>query len=158
MTVVTLTGLERLLGAPGPIDAGEIEATYWAGASPFISVDGADVTFPPAITVAIVAGAPAVELDMEPTAGECCVRWVVRSSNGGFTLVRYTTIPASGPVDFGALPVVNPATFAPASDPSMLDTIQSQLLDGLTLRKVTQAEYDLIPEPRPTDVLYVITP
>lgn len=158
MTVVNLTALETLLDAPGDIERGYVDATYWAGPGPYIGVDGDDVTFSPTIRVAITDGAPVVPLDMVPTAGLCCVKWRIGSLNGGFVLTRFTSIPDTGPVDFGDLPVVNPHTFAPASNPTIVDTIRTELLDGHRLEVVTQAEYDLIPIPRPDDVLYVITP
>jgi len=36
--------------------------------------------------------------------------------------------------------------------------IKTTLLDGLSISVVTQTEYNNIPLPRPTDVLYVIKP
>lgn len=37
------------------------------------------------------------------------------------------------------------------------ESVKESLLDGLTIRRVTQAEYDAVPSPRPTDVLYIIS-
>ena len=46
---------------------------------------------------------------------------------------------------------------AVATGPTVSNTIRNNLLDGLRLVRVTQAEYDALPTPRPDDVLYVIT-
>lgn len=46
---------------------------------------------------------------------------------------------------------------AVAAGPMVSDTIRNTLLDGLRLVRVTQAEYDALPTPRPVDVLYVVT-
>lgn len=158
MTVVQLTALETVLGAAEPISRGDVTITYWAGIRPFVNVVGSEVTFPAPIRVPIVDGAPVGTIDLVPTGGVCCVRWDVRSFNGRLALPpRYTSIPANGPVDFGDLSVVDPATFAPADDPSIIDTLRGQLFDGFArLERITQSDYDLIPTPDP-DVLYVIT-
>lgn len=113
MTSINLRGLETLLGAPGPISRGLVEATYWAGNAPVTVVTGADVVFPPPIRVDIVDGVPVESLDLVPTGGVCCVRWLVRSFNGGPRVIRFTSVPDDGPVDFGDLPIVDPATFLP---------------------------------------------
>lgn len=132
MTVVNLAGLERLLGTPGPIAAGEVRAEYWAGGGPLVAVDGASVVFPTPIVVAIVAGAPETPLDMEPTNGVCCVRWVIATENGSSYLERFTSIPSSGPVDFGDLPEVDPATFAPVDPtPTLVRTIDIRIEEYL---------------------------
>lgn len=44
-----------------------------------------------------------------------------------------------------------------AGSPELSATIRNTLLDGLRLVRVTQAEYDALPTPRPVDVLYVLT-
>lgn len=158
MTVVNLNLRETALGTPGPIDEGDISVEYWAGDGPYIAVSEDDVTFPPPIVVAVVAGVPAETLNLPATDENCCVRWVIRSYAGGLPLTRFTSIPSDGPVDFAELPIVDPRTFdvvPPTS--SQLATIQSLLLDGLTFQRVTQSEYDAIPTPRPTNVLYFIT-
>ncbi|MCC2033055.1 hypothetical protein [Microbacterium allomyrinae] len=111
MTVVTLNGLETMLGAPGPMKRGKVQVDYWAGARAVTRVDGADVTFPSQITVAIADGSLVEVLDLPATGGVCCVRIVV--SSGGKQLIRFVEIPASGPVDFGNLVDVDPGTFAP---------------------------------------------
>lgn len=73
-------------------------------------------------------------------------------------------IPGSTPVP----PVTSVAGLTGAiSGPSLLDAlgggsidlsaVKNTLLDGLTIKRVTQAQYNAIPTPRPTDILYVIT-
>lgn len=128
MTVVELEALERLLGTPGPVSNGQVRAEYWAGTRPFVKVDGATVTFPPPIRVKIEDGAPAETIDLQPTDDVCCVRWVIQS--GGFALRWYTSIPDTGPVDFGDLPVVDPALFTSADvPPTLLETLQDLAWD-----------------------------
>lgn len=123
MTLVNLTALETLLDAPGPIERGVVAATYWAGNGPFLDVEGAAVTFPRPIRVGIVDGAPESSLEMTPTGGVCCVRWQIGSATDPTSLTRFTTIPDTGPVDFGDLPTVNPLTFAPTAEPTLLEAI-----------------------------------
>lgn len=114
MTVIALQGLETQLGADGEITGAIVQAQYWAGTAPYIAVDGADVVFPSPITVQIVDGDPASPIDLMPTDAACCVRWDVWY--GVHHLTRYTTIPAVGPVEFGDLVDVDPATFVPTDD------------------------------------------
>lgn len=52
---------------------------------------------------------------------------------------------------------VTPWSELPESSQEAYDSVKESLLDGLILRRVTQAEYDALPTPRPDDVLYVIT-
>ena len=127
MTVVNITALETLLGAPGPISTGVITARYWAGGTGYIGVTGADVTFPQPISVQIVDGEPATTVDLTPTGDVCCVKWTVASFTGHL-LTRYTSIPDTGPVDFGDLTVVDPRSFAPnPGPPSLLALIDERI-------------------------------
>lgn len=129
MTLVNLTALSTMLGEPGLVGEGYLRLTYWAGNAPYIDVDGDSVTFPAPIELAIADGATESALDVAPTGGVCCVRWDIRANQGGL-LTRYTTIPDTGPVDFGNLPTVDPATFAPAESPSVLDYISQFIQDN----------------------------
>jgi hypothetical protein len=111
-----------MLGGNQPIARGEVIAEFWAGDRPFQNVTGAQVVFPQAIIVQIVDGVPEQEIDLMPTAGVCCVRWRIRGA--GSTVERFTEIPATGPVDFGALTVVDPHLYSPVDPtPSLLDYI-----------------------------------
>lgn len=123
MTVINITGLERLLGAPGPIATGTIQVTYWAGGRAYVAVDGATVTFPKPVVVRIVDGDPAETIDLDPTNDVCCVKWVV--SANGYNLSRYTSIPDTGPIDFGDLEDVDPALFTPVTTPNLSATVQA---------------------------------
>ena len=114
MTVINLRGLHTALGVPA-VTSGVVLVEYWAGSGPVARVDGANVVLPALITAAIVEGDPGT-LDLPPTAGVCCVRWTVQSDVSRVAVVRFTEIPASGPVDFGALQQVDPATFVPTAD------------------------------------------
>lgn len=126
MTVINITGLEQVLGAPGPVAAGVIRAQHWAGIRPYIGVAGAEVTFPKPVVVRIVDGDPEEPVDISPTVDVCCVKWTINAD--GFRVVRYTTIPDDGPVDFGDLDVVDPATFAPAAvTPTLQATIDASV-------------------------------
>lgn len=100
---------------------------YWAGSGPVARVDGADVVFPALITAAIVEGDPGT-LDLVPTRGVCCVKWTVQSDRSAVSVVRFTEIPETGPVVFGALQQVDPATFVPTPvTPTLIETIDAQV-------------------------------
>lgn len=114
MTVVNLRGLHTALGVPA-VTSGVVMVEYWAGSSPVARVDGADVVFPALITAAIVEGDPGT-LDLVPTRGVCCVKWTIQSDRSAVSVVRFTEIPETGPVAFGALQQVDPATFVPTED------------------------------------------
>ncbi|AXA97575.1 pyocin knob domain-containing protein [Microbacterium sp. PM5] len=114
MTVVNLRGLHTALGVPA-VTSGVVMVEYWAGSGPVARVDGADVVFPALITAAIVDGDPGT-LDLVPTRGVCCVRWTIQSDHSRVTVTRFTEIPETGSVTFGALQQVDPATFVPTAD------------------------------------------
>lgn len=123
MTIVRLTALERMLGVAGRLTSARVSVEYWAGAGPYLAVDGPTVTFPAPITVPIVDGAPVVPLDLEPWG---CVRW--RITGNGYRLVRYTAIPETGPVDFGDLVDVDPATFEQVVVPESVAQMVTRLV------------------------------
>lgn len=162
MTVVDLSALQATLGAPTPITRGQVTVEYLVASDLLVTVDGPEVTFHPGVTVQIVDGAPVTVVDLPPTGGVSCVRWRILSYVGGNSFTRFTSIPDTGPVDFGDLPVVDPMSFGPIDPtPTLLDTIRSVAVtsdDIRTAQKISQADYDLIPTPRPGDVLYVIVP
>lgn len=114
MTVVSLRGLHTALGVPA-VTSGVVMVEYWAGSGPVARVDGADVVFPALITAPIVDGDPGT-LDLVPTRGVCCAKWTVQSDRSAVSVVRFTEIPETGPVAFGALQQVDPATFVPTAD------------------------------------------
>ncbi|WP_194385200.1 hypothetical protein [Microbacterium luteum] len=125
MTVINLTALQRLLGAPGPVKSGHVEAMYWAGDRPYTKVDGQTITFPAPVSLPIVDGAPSSPIDLEPSGEDCCVRWTIRGGNYQLP-VRFTSIPDEGPVDFDDLPIVDPTLFAPVElTPTLQQSIES---------------------------------
>lgn len=130
MTLINLTSLQTALDAPEPILNGAVAVTYWAGSGPFVNIDGASVTFPSPIRVAIVDGVPTAPLELTPTGGVCCVRWQIASTTDPITVTRFTTIPDTGPVDFGDLPPVNPLTFSPVADPTLLESLAQFIHDN----------------------------
>ena len=131
MTVINLTELQRLLGAPGPVKSGHVEAVYWAGDRPYTKVDGQTITFPAPVGLPIVDGAPASPIDLEPTGEDCCVRWSIRGGNYQLP-VRFTSIPDAEAVDFGDLPIVDPTLFAPVElTPTLQQSIASIAVDLL---------------------------
>lgn len=138
MTVVNLSGFETLLGVPGPITSGEVRAEYWAGYQPFTKVTGDVVTFPAPIIVPIVDGAPTATIELEGTGGISCVKWTIRSfDNPAQKLVRYTTVPSSGTVNFGDLPVVNRMDFVPeAPTQTLVETIQAEIASRIPVDTV----------------------
>lgn len=117
MTLIDLSALHVALGAPEPLEQGSITVDYWAGSREYVGVEGSSVLFPRQIRVDIVAGQPLEALDLAPTDASRCVKWVIRDESGGTTrtLTRYTTIPPTGPIAFGDLPVVDPFTFVPVA-------------------------------------------
>lgn len=128
MTLVNLTAEETVLGGFAAVASGVVTATYWAGQVPYTTVEGSDVRFPSKITVQIRDGQPVEPVEMVPTRGVCCVRWKVSDLRSGRSLSRYTEIPDAESVDFGDLPVVDPATFAPVvPTPTLLETINTQV-------------------------------
>lgn len=128
MTLVNLTAEETVLGGFAAVSSGVVTATYWAGQVPYTTVQGADVRFPAKITVQIRDGQPVEPVELVPTRGMCCVRWKISDLRSGRSLSRYTEIPDAGPVDFGDLPVVDPATYQPADPtPTLLETINAQV-------------------------------
>lgn len=157
MTVVNLTVAETALGGAEGAARGRVTVDYVAGSSGFVNIEGSTVTLPKTVNVPFADGALAEVLDLEPTNGECAARITIKSVITGQVLRRYVAIPAAGPVAFGDLVDVNPDTFALSQGPTVSDTIRNTLLDGLRLVRVTQAEYDALPTPRPVDVLYVVT-
>lgn len=110
MTVITLSTLAQALGVPVVTD-GVFEGTPWAGSRAAVRVDGAEVIVPAPVTVAITAGVPDVPINLEPNDGTWCWKVVVYTTRPAHRLTRYVTVPASGPVDFGALIDVDPTTF-----------------------------------------------
>lgn len=143
MTLVNLTGLETMLGGPGVLQSGEASATYWAGNAPFVQVAGAEVIFPTQIRSRITDGAPVDVLDMVPTRGVSCVRWLIRSFTSGAFLERFTEIPDVPSVEFGALARVDPATFAPADQtPTLAETIHQQIAEWVAANPVDPAQID----------------
>lgn len=156
MTTIELTVLETILGGYGPVDSGTVSATYWAGNEPYLSVVGDEVRFPSEIKVQVIDGAT-VPLDMVPTRGVCCVRWVVRDHRSGHRLTRYTTIPDVPAVDFGDLIDVDPATFAPSAEGlaawlAAIAEVQA-LVDQVTANTVTATI-----DPADDDVLLITFP
>lgn len=112
MTLITIDALQTLLGAHGPLGRGTIEAQYWAGDAPHVTIEGTNVVFPVPIVVPIRSGQPTRPLDIPPTGGDSCVRWEIRSGIGRqLLLIRYTTIPATGPIEFGDLTDVDPNSY-----------------------------------------------
>ena len=116
MTRVNLSAMETTLGGFAPIKSGVVTATYWAGRGPRVEVAGEQVRFPAPIRVAIVDGAPVADVELVPTRGVACVRWLVEDTQGRRAFERYTEIPDMSVVDFGALTQVDPATFEPTGE------------------------------------------
>lgn len=130
MTIINITSLSTLLGGATPIDEGAHVIDYWAGDDPYIRVDGDEVIFPEQITVRVVDGEPVEPIELEPTGGECCVRWIVRSYGRSPDLVRFVAIPNVPEIDFEQLADVDPASFVPVEQtPTLVDTILQVLGD-----------------------------
>lgn len=112
MTVITIETLAAALGLPGAaaVDA-TISCVPWAGRRPAIRVDGAEVIVPDVISLTVTDGVLSDPFELLPNDGTWCWRITVATRNPRSSLVRFVTVPASGPVDFGALTQVDPTTF-----------------------------------------------
>ncbi|KJL49153.1 Polysaccharide deacetylase [Microbacterium hydrocarbonoxydans] len=112
MTIVRISLQETNLGGFSPVESGVIDATYWAGDEPFKEVVGDQVRFPKTLTAETTGDL--ASMDMVPTAGACCVKWMIRITRGGAYLTRFTEIPDVPTVVFGDLVDVDPTTFEPS--------------------------------------------
>ena len=111
MTTIRLRSLIDALPAPVPADT-IIRAQRWAGHEPVVLLDGDAVTFPENVAVPLTGS-----IDVPATDGRYCIRWTLNSPARGIRpLIRYTSIPTGGPVDFADLVDVDPATFEPSDD------------------------------------------
>lgn len=118
MTVVNLSTVGPALGHPEnvPID-GAATAVAWVGDAPYSYLDGAEVVMPAPLVVRIDDGVPDQPFDIPPDGGQYCWRIEVETWNPGHSIVRYVTVPASGPVDFEDLADVNRYSFDPEAEP-----------------------------------------
>lgn len=110
MTVVLLEAFTDALPEPVRADA-RVTLTRWAGDRPVTVTDAESVTFPQQIDVPVTGGS----VDVAPTDGRWCIRWTVEVP-GAAPLRRFTSVPTLGPVSFGDLTDVDPATFLPSTD------------------------------------------
>ncbi len=148
MTVILLEALETILGGTGPVN-GTVTARYWAGTGPVIRVEGEKVIFPGTVRVRICDGEPVQILDLPATDGTVCVQWVIESEGRRFR--RYTTVPDTGPVPFGGLPVVDPASFIPVDPtPTLVELIDQRI-------EQHSKTSDITIDPDNPDVLLVTT-
>ncbi|WP_439593876.1 hypothetical protein [Microbacterium sp.] len=158
VTVITANGMQTAFGpAAAPLRNGWVIVEARAGGEPFIRVDGADIEFPRQLRIAIVDGALERTLDFVPPPSDRAYTWIrIEDVDGLRSLERNVLVPATGTFDYGDLVDVDPFTFVPSSDPSVLDTVQTVLLDGLRLERLaSKAEYDALPRPLDPSILYL---
>lgn len=120
MTVVNVTAALTALGGSEPVTSGRITVEYLRGKNgePATRADGAAVTLPAPIVIAIVDGSPVAPVDVPPTDGTCYARiWVECRvpRDAGILELPAVAIPAMGPVDITALVAVDPASFEPVT-------------------------------------------
>jgi hypothetical protein len=119
MPLLNLQALERDLGVASPILEAVLTIEYLNGRSrPFTEVDGERVILPKTVRVDIVDGAPVEEVDALPTPEGCYARVTVQAKTGARAqYYRKVLIPdVPGPIDFGDLEQVDPATLLPYPD------------------------------------------
>lgn len=113
MPVITLIALVDTLGGTLPARA-RLTATASRA-----RVDGATLTLPKRVTVDIIAGLPSVPLDLAPSANDW--GWalsLVDLVNPGLGVDRFVIVPdVAGPIDWGDLVDVDPASLDPTADP-----------------------------------------
>lgn len=116
MTLINLRGLELELGGYGPLDYAEGTVTYVDAKGAAVVVNGDALRFPGPVTFTITAGQPDAAIDLPATSATVAALWVVRKGDYEQTrqeFRRLTAIPATGPVDIGALVEVDRKTLAP---------------------------------------------
>ena len=116
MTLVRFRGRVPGFGQLEDLPTGIIAIERWNGSGPASRLSGQDYIPDTILRTAIVNGQPAEPLDILPTDGTFCIRWTVVATGADHSetpLVRFTTIPPSGEVNFGDLPDVDPSTYSP---------------------------------------------
>lgn len=116
MTLINLRGLELELGGYGPLDYAEGTVTYVDSKGAAVTAVGDALRFPGPVTFTITAGQPDVTIDLPATSATVAALWVVRKSDYETSrqeFRRLTAIPATGPVDVGALVEVDRKTLGP---------------------------------------------
>jgi hypothetical protein len=109
---INLRGLADALDAPALVGSATLTLQYCTSAGPVPRVAGPDVVFPASITVRLVDGVPVVPVVLQPTGPSLYVR--VHLQYRTYLLSRDVQVPdGDGEIDFGALPMVNPATLQP---------------------------------------------
>ncbi|WP_100812996.1 hypothetical protein [Microbacterium lacus] len=133
MVNINLTAFRTMLGAHGPAGEGTAVIDYWAGSSPYVSVDGHIVTFPDPIKVPLTGEDQVIEL--EPIVG-CCLRWSLQIDGIATGLEVFTEMPTAD-ADFGDLAVVDPDTFQATGETvtaweavvGQVETLRAQVAD-----------------------------
>ena len=127
MATINLTTLKDILGGTDLLNAALV-ATVYRGTSPAIRVDGADVTFPAKVRLAIVDGVPSEDLILVSLPLDCHWKIDIYPKNL-LPLHRHVILPAgNGPFDFEELIIVNPTTTLPDAGTALA----TALLDSLT--------------------------
>lgn len=111
MTVINVVPAVVALSSGSAVASGMVQCTPWRGSQAAVVTAGASVVFPQPLEVPVQAGTPVVPVDLVPGDGTWC--WQIVVSVGAYSVTRYVTVPASGPVNWGALVDVDPTTFTP---------------------------------------------
>lgn len=162
MTVIDITTYIPSLGAPfeSGVNKGVIKATPWAGDHAASELDGPVFVAPVTLRVPFENSVVAVPFDLEPTTSEFCWRIIMEFHQPRYREIRYVTVPATGPVPFESLTVVDPETFVPipqnaaaweaalAAHPVSNGTI-------LSIVAMTQPEFDAS-TPSPQQLTFIV--
>ncbi|WP_298742274.1 hypothetical protein [uncultured Microbacterium sp.] len=136
MPTLDVSAVARSLGGDVPIVKGRVTVKYLtAPRVPAVTVQGADVTFSPVITVPIVDGAPGETLDVPPTDAACYAEITIESVWPAPSAGRWKSGPVAIPADAVTLDdliPVNPDTYQPTPLTPSLDAVIQQRIIELT--------------------------
>jgi hypothetical protein len=129
--IINVSGLSDLFGFEGQLRRAQITAQYWAGDGPYEAIDGDDIIVPARIVRTVRSGVLDAPIVAAATRDVCCVKWTAFDFGTGQTIEWFTSVPdVAGPVDIGALPVVDPFSFSPVEAvPTLVQTIDARIAE-----------------------------
>jgi hypothetical protein len=138
LATINLTTLKDILGGTDPVNA-TLVAVVYRGTSPAIRVDGADVTFPAKVRLAIVDGVPSENLILSTLPAGCHWKVDIYPKNL-IPLHKHVTVPAgNGPFDFDELVTVIPTTALPDAGTALATAYLADIQAAATRAEVAAA-------------------